>query len=207
MLVRSTLACGDINQYCTISPMGLLKQSITVRRFLVEDNFETYTYTARNVSDPDRVVTFTLFNNHMRVSLADVFEKASRVAQAEEKPTEIGRQLATEAVPATMKLVESISGPAHVYDVDAQLEDQRLKLIVWQRVAGLRLSPIQFNMGKIDNPTAAQAFLNKLNQRKEVAPSAGRFLGPLDYWLGWAGLLLLIGALLRWPRRRKEATA
>lgn len=168
----------------------------------MEDNLETYTYTARNVNDPDRVVTFTLYNNHLRVNLTGVMEQAGTVINAEEKSAEIGRQLSTQAKPAMVKMVENFSGPAHVNDVDASLEDERLKVLLWQRFGGLRLAPVQFNMGKIDNPDAAEAFVNELDQRKETAPSAGRFFGPLDYWVGWAGLLFVVGILFRWPRRR-----
>jgi hypothetical protein len=170
----------------------------------VQENHETYTYTARNMNDPANVVTFTLYNNHLRVNLTGVLEQAGTVAQAEEKPAEVGRQLSTQAKPAVMKMIESLSGPAHVSDVRASLEDERLKVTLWQRVAGLRLAPVLFNMGKIDNLDAAEAFVAELNQRRETAPHAGRLFGPLDYWAGWAGLLIMVGFLLRWPGRRDE---
>jgi hypothetical protein len=171
----------------------------------MQEAHQTYTYTARNASDPTRVVTFTLYNNHLRVNLTGVLEQADQVAGAEDKPAEIGRQFSTQAKPAAMKMVENFSGPAHISDVDAHLDEEKLKVTLWQRIAGLRLAPVQFNMGKVDNADAAEAFVDELDQRKDTSTPASRFVGPLDYWAGWAGLLLLLGIVFRWSSRNNEA--
>lgn len=168
----------------------------------MQENPETYTYTARNANDPSKVVTFTLYNNHMRVNLTGVMEQAGKVVGAEEKPAEAGHQLSNQAKPAAMKMLEGVSGPVHVSDVNAHLDDDQLRVMLWQRVAGLRLAPIQFNMGEVDNADAAEAFVDELNQRREDSPHAGKFFGPLDYWIVWAGLMVLVGFLFRWPRQR-----
>jgi hypothetical protein len=169
-----------------------------------KENLETtYTYTARNIQDPSKVVTFTLFNEHMRVNLTGLLDQAREISGAEEKPDEIKRQVSSQAKPAAMKLVENVSGPVHVNDVHLNLQGDRLNVTLWQRLAGLRLAPVQFNMGQVDNVDSAQAFKKELNQRKGSASHGGKFFGPLDYWLGWAGLFLLIGILIRWPGKRE----
>lgn len=171
----------------------------------METNHETYTYTARNADDPSKVVTFTLYDHHMRVNLTGLLDQASTVAGADDKPEEIRQQISAQMKPTMTKIVENFTEPAHISDIDASLEDEHLKVLLWQRLGGLRLAPMQFNMGKIDNTEAAEAFVDELDQRKKTGSYAGRFSGPLDYWAGWLGLLLLVGILFRWSRRREES--
>jgi hypothetical protein len=168
----------------------------------VQKNHETYTYTARSAIDPGKVVTFTLYNNHMRVNLTGFMEQASQVAGAEQKPEAIKQQITTQAKPAVVKIVENLSGPVHISDVDAHMEDEQLKVVLWQRTAGLRLAPVQFNMRRVDNLEAAEAFVDEVQERKSEAPSEGKFWGPLDYWAGWAGLLLVVGIFFRWRKNQ-----
>ena len=49
----------------------------------MQEKHKTYTYTARNINNPDDVVTFTLDNEHMRVNLTGVLEKAGALVGAE----------------------------------------------------------------------------------------------------------------------------
>jgi hypothetical protein len=104
-----------------------------------------------------------------------------------------------------MKLAESISDPIPLYDIYADLDEDTFQLITWRRAAGLRLAPVTVNITHVDNPEAAAAFIQELEQRKAAADSPGIFSGPLDYWLGWAALAVGIGALIAWPRRRSQS--
>lgn len=171
----------------------------------METNHKTYTYTARSINNPSNVVTFTLYNNHLRINLTGVVEQAGTVAQAEEKSAEVKTQISTQAKPAVMKLVENLAGPTHINDVNTHLEGDKLKVILWQRTAGLRLAPVIFNMKKVDNIEAAEAFVNEVDQRKTYSSNSGRLWGPLDYWIGWAGLLVTMGIFLRWLRQRNRS--
>jgi hypothetical protein len=170
----------------------------------LENKHTTYTYTARSVNRPDNVVTFTLDDGHMRVNLTGLLEQASLVTQAEEKSTQLKQQVTTQAKPAALKLAEQISGPVHVSDVQASLDDEHLKVSFWQRLAGLRLAPINLNMGRIDNRKAAEAFVKELKERQTEEAHTGKFFGPLDYWLGWIALGLVIAFLIRWPGRKNS---
>ena len=103
-----------------------------------------------------------------------------------------------QAKPALLKLRESISGPLHIDDVIVRMNDGHLRITLWQRMGGLRLAPVRLDMGKVDNVEAAEAFVDELEHRqKETRSNASRFFGPLDYWIGWAGLFLLVGLFIR----------
>jgi hypothetical protein len=163
---------------------------------------DTYTYTARNVENPDVAVTFTLEDDYLRLSLTGLLEQAGKVSESDEKLAEIKNQFKAQAMPGTMKLIETVSGPIHVSDVSVRSNNQYLVLNAWQRVGGLRLIPLKINMGQIDNPAAAEAFVAELKARKYETSHAGRFFGPLDYWIGWAALIFVAALLIRWPRHR-----
>lgn len=164
---------------------------------------ETYTYTARNAYDPEKVVTFTLYDGHLRVNLTGLLEDLGKITSADDKADEAKHQLQTQAKPTTLKVIEKLSGPIHVRDAYASLdEDEHLRLFAWKRVGGLRLAPLVVNAGKVDNPEAAEAFVEELEERSTFTEPIGRFFGPLDYWIGWIGMLLGIFVLFRWPRRQ-----
>lgn len=168
----------------------------------MQNEYKTYTFTARNVSNPDKVVTFTLYDGHMRVNLTGLLDQTKTVAGAEEKSEELKQQFSTHAKPALLKLKEGVSGPIHVSDVKARMDDDQFHVTLWPRVAGLRLAPVQLDMGQVDNEDAAEAFVDELRQRKETTKSdARKFFGPLDYWIGWAGLILAIGLFIRRSKR------
>lgn len=166
-------------------------------------NHKTYTYTARNVDHPDKVVTFTLDDERMRVNLTDQLEQVETVAGSGFTPKELLHRVKSKAKPLYRKLRERITGPVHVSDVNANLKEDKFLVRMWPRVAGLRLAPIRINMGQIDNEDAAEAFVDELDYRKEITPAARKLFGPLDYWIGWAGLMLLVGLFIR--RFRQQA--
>lgn len=168
----------------------------------MDTTHQTYTYTARSVEDPDRVVTFTLDNGHMRVNLTGLMEQAGKIKEADETGSEIKTQLMAQAGPVMSKVAEELSEPVHISDVHASLSDENLRITLWHRLAGLRLAPMVFNMGQIDNEPAAEAFVEELEQRQEKEAHAGKFFGPLDYWLGWIGMVFAVVFLIRWPGRK-----
>ena len=164
----------------------------------MQTEHKTYTYTARNINNPDKVVTFTLYDGHMRVNLTGLLDQAKTVSNADEKSGELKQQVSLQAKPALLKLKEGLSGPVHVNDIDATIDDDRLRVTLWPRVAGLRLAPVQLKMGQIDNEDAAEAFVDELEQRKDTTESDSR------NWIGWAGLMLLIGLFIRRSKRGRS---
>lgn len=161
----------------------------------------TYTYTARDATNPDKVITLTIVDDHVQVHLTGILDSAGELLQSEERRSEAGRQLAVQAAPAAFKLAEGISGPVQINDLHASLKEDHLTITAWRRAGGLRLAPLRISIEEVDNPAAAQAFINELEARQDQAEHPGRFAGPLDYWLGWAGVALAVGALLIWPRK------
>lgn len=166
----------------------------------------TYTYTARNANNPDFILTFTLEDDHLRLNVPEIGEKIGQIARADEKMTEAKQQLKTQVAPSVLKAIESFSGPIQINDVAVSLKDDAsLRFNAWQRMGGLRLAPLWLNMGRVDNPDAAEAFMTELEERKAAASKLGAFFGPLDYWLGWAGLLLLLAVVFRWVRKNRSS--
>lgn len=160
----------------------------------------TYTYTARNADEPDKVLTFTLQGEYLKINLTGLADNLSQILEEKEDPDAAREQLTSQVKPTTLKLLEAISGPIHISDVQGQLSGssgEALQITAWKRVGGLRAAPIVLNMGRVDNPQAAEAFLAELDNRKEKASTISKFFGPLDYWFGWLGLVLLVLFFIR----------
>ena len=116
------------------------------RLALVNKNNQTYTYTARSINDPENIITFTLDDGHLRVSLAGLFDQAGVITQSDSPSDQLKQQIKTQAKPMALKVTEQLSGPVHVNDVQASLNDEELRITLWQRLAGLRLAPIMIHM-------------------------------------------------------------
>jgi hypothetical protein len=164
----------------------------------------TYTYTARNKDNPDRVMTFTIFDNYLRVNLTGLIDQVSDVVEEDDRKDAIKDFLTTQSGSAVYKAVERFSGPVHVNDVSPDYEEGQFKLTFWKRVAGLRFAPITLSMGDVDNPEAAGQFIDVLMERQDKAEAPGFFSGPLDYWATWIGILIGIIVLIKWPRKKKS---
>jgi hypothetical protein len=164
----------------------------------------TYTYTARNKDNPDRVLTFTIFENFLRVNLTGLFDQVSEVVGEEDIQSAAKVLLSTQSGSAIYKAVERLSGPIHVNDVDPFFEEGQFKLRLWKRIAGLRFAPITLSMGNVDNPEAAEKFIDALMHRQNKTETPGPFSGPLDYWATWIGLLIGVIVLIKWPRKNKS---
>ena len=165
----------------------------------------TYTYTARNKDNPDRVLTFTIFENTLKVNLTGLIDQVSEAVAKEDSQTAVKDFLTTQSGSAIYKAVERLSGPVHVNDVDPYYEEGQFKLRFWKRVAGLRFAPITLSMGNVDNPESAGQFIDTLMSRQDQVESPGPFAGPLDYWATWIGLLLGLIVLIKWPRKKEQS--
>jgi hypothetical protein len=177
---------------------------------------ETYTYTARSADNPERVITFTLRDSRMSVGVGaplEQIEQAVRLGRSEEgeEKVEEGAEVeVTEAErprlwlrPLAVSLIERGTRPVRVEDVVAELADDWLEVKAWIRTGGLRLVPITLIDGRIDNPVAAQDFVDEVEQRKTAGGL--NVLGLLDYWATWilAGLFAL-AMFQRWRRRGSD---
>jgi hypothetical protein len=164
----------------------------------------TYTYTARNKNNPNRVITFTIFDKHIKVNLTGLLDQVSEVVEEEDQQSALKDFLSTQSGSALYKAVERLSGPIHVNDVSTYFENGQFKLTFWKRIAGLRFAPITLSMGKVDNPEAAAQFIDTLFERQEQLETPGLFSGPLDYWVTWIGLLIGLIILIKWPKKNKS---
>lgn len=162
----------------------------------------TYTYTARNIENPDKVLTFTLQGDYLKVNLTGLEENITEILVGDENLEGVKKGLSNQAGPTALKVMEGISGPVHVSDVKADLsgvENGRFRITLWKRLAGLRAAPLVLDMGEVDNPSAARRFVEELESRRQAAGKISKFLGPLDYWLGWIGIALVGLYLIRRP--------
>jgi hypothetical protein len=177
----------------------------------------TYTYTARSANDPRKLVTFTLHDDSMSVDMAALLEQIERTVAAQEDGAEDEDEGTGETVearpwltPGAASLLERATDAFHLSDVVAESPDNGLRVTAWVRANNLRLAPLLFRMKEVDNPKAADDFVDEIKRRKKEAPSAKRLPGPFDYWVGWAlGGAMAVGALAAWllPRRDREEEA
>ena len=93
-------------------------------------------------------------------------------------------------------------GPFRITDVNATAEEDWLRVNAWYRAGGLALAPVTLVNGRVDNPQAAQAFVDELEERKSEVTGAFGLLNVLDYWFTWilAGALML-GVFQIWRRK------
>jgi hypothetical protein len=163
----------------------------------------TYTYTARSLEHPEKVVTFTLQDHHMSVDLGaplEQLESALRQMEADEKAGEEGSAQPW-LRPMAVSLLERGVGPFRVTDVSVAAREDRLRVKAWYRAGGLALAPITLIDGRVDNPQAAQAFEEELHQRKAEVGSLKLF-NVLDYWFTWIlAVFLMVGLFQVWRRR------
>jgi hypothetical protein len=146
------------------------------------------------------VVTFTLYDQHMAVDLGVPLEKVARALQgiADDSEAEVdsrdqdGTQTPYALKPAAVSLLERSGRPFHIADVSAQAGDGGLTVTAWVRAKRLRLAPVRFAWKQVDNSAAANAFAQEVRVRSRAASHPGRFRGPMDYWVSW----LLLGVLL-----------
>ncbi|MBN1995141.1 MAG: hypothetical protein JW953_20790 [Anaerolineae bacterium] len=167
---------------------------------------KTYTYTARNIKDPAQVVTFTLHDQNMSVELGAPVEHIERAFESGKE----GKAMAGSSAwlkPLVTSLLERGTRPFHVADVDASAENGSLRVMAWNRSGGLRLAPIIFDMGEVDNPVAAKAFERELKRRKQAAEHPSNLPAPLDYWASWVlATLTTFIVLTLWFRKIRQQT-
>lgn len=169
---------------------------------------ETYTFTARSAVDPSRVVTLTLHDHQLSVGTGPPLEQIERVATEEDSEIEEEAPVRRQPWlrPLAVALVQQATRPFPVHDVFADVDEDHLSVRAWYRVRGLRLTPITLIAGRVDNPAAAQDFVEELNLRRaEVTPRFG-FFELFDYWATWVLALFSLGAaFVLWRRRSNQA--
>jgi hypothetical protein len=166
----------------------------------------TYTYKARSAEDPKQVMTFTLHDHSMSAELAAPLEHLEGALSAEQSESEAESKAEIQPwlKPVALSVMERVTRPFNIADVIASAEDDWLHVKAWVRAGGLRVAPFVLMMEHVDNPEAAQAFAEEVEQRKSSATYPGRFRGALDYWAIWLLAGLVMGILLWIGLRREE---
>jgi len=164
---------------------------------------DTYTYTARSTEYPEQAVTFTLHDHHMSVEMAAPVEQVERILpRGEGEEVELDEEAKIWLKPLAVSLIERGTGPFRLEDVYPQADEDRLRVKAWYRAGGLGLVPVTLLDGRVDNPDAAQAFVEEVGRRKDEVQGATGFLSILDYWITWfAAGFLFFGLLSMWRRK------
>lgn len=164
----------------------------------------TYTYTARNKDNPNRVMTFTIYEDRLRVNLTGLVDQVSEVIEDDDQKAAVKKILTNQSGTTIYKAIERITGPVHINDVTPDLKGAQFTLTFWRRLAGLRFAPFVLIMGEVDNPEAATQFIDTLKERQALTETPSVFSGPLDYWATWIAMLIGIIVLVKWPRKKKS---
>lgn len=167
----------------------------------------TYTFTARNRKNPEKVITFTLYDDYLTVNLTGLIDSVSEFVKEKEEESRkevVKSIISKQSGAAIYKVLERLSGPVHISDVNPYIEEGQFNLTFWKRLAGLRVAPITISVSDVDNPQAATQFIETLIDRQKETVKPGTFAGPLDYWATWVGLLIGLIVLIRWLKKDRS---
>jgi len=167
----------------------------------------TYTYIARSADDPAQVATFTLFDHSLSVGLGAPLEQIERALETKGEEQEAGEDIESRLwlKPLAVSLLERGVGPFRVAGVNATAQDDWLRVSAWYQAGGLALAPVTLVDGRVDNPQAAQAFVEELDRRKSEVTGPFGLFNVLDYWFTWilAGALMF-GLFQAWRRKSQS---
>ncbi len=168
---------------------------------------DTYTYTARSLEHPQQVVTFTLHDKWLSVDIGAPVEQVENIVSAVQDDAEL-EEVSTGLKPLALSLMERGTKPCRLADVSVGLDEDRLFVGSWTRVSGLRLSTLTLMHERVDNPDAAQAFVDEVQRRQESLSASMGVLGIFDYWATWVAVSTsLLVFFLFWRKRSQERGA
>jgi len=159
----------------------------------------TYTYTARSAENPAHTATFTLHEGRMSVDMGAGMEDLERIAheaQEQQGTLQKAKAVISELPRLHPAMVRMAQSSYDVHDVSANASGDGLSVTAWTSIGGLKAVPMMLNWSHVDNPDAARAFVEELEQFKRETPDSG-LPGPLDYWGTWI-LGLMFGVALGW---------
>lgn len=168
---------------------------------------DTYTYIARNADNPEEVITFTIRGTDLTLQPGAALEKVEQAVAASLDEEVEGPSTSAWLKPLTLSLAERGTHPFNLTDITAMAEGDYLRVGAWIRTAGLRLAPVSLVAWHVDNPEAAQAFVEEIETRQEALGRPGFLFGWLDYWFTWIlTAVVVLGLLEGWRRRRQGET-
>ena len=129
----------------------------------MEEN--TFTFTARSGSNPDKSATFTLNNGSVSVELGNVLVEQISKAYDSFSDEEAVQRLSSWFKPTATGTLQKMIEPISIEDFDAEMSGDALQTTAWIRAGGLRLAPVMMTWQDVDNPRGAQAFVDELQDR------------------------------------------
>ena len=161
----------------------------------------TLTYTARSQTEPDKIATFTLQNEQVKVELGTaLMERVDNLIDNFQSDESL--HISNVLEPATTGALHRLLQPIPLADFDATLTGDTLQLTAWLRAGGLRVAPIMVTWAEVDNPAGAAAFVDELKERRLASAKQRKLPALFDYWVSW----LVVGGVsvampILWYRR------
>ena len=145
----------------------------------------TFTFTARSGANPEKAATFTLNNGSVSVELGNALVEQISAAYDSFSDEESEQTFSSWIKPAATGTLQTLIEPIPLADFDAEMRGGTLQTTAWIRAGGLRLAPVMMTWQDVDNQQGAKAFVNELQDRKEVVDGDESGPDPLDYWISW----------------------
>ncbi|HHX45164.1 MAG TPA: hypothetical protein GX714_14430 [Chloroflexi bacterium] len=170
----------------------------------------TYTYIARSADDPRRAAILTLHGHRVSIEPAAApgyYLMAERMGGRQGTFGRFRRMMPW-MMPAGISAMERLlHQDFRVSDLMVRTKDEGLSVSAWVRLGGLRLLPVTMTWNRVDNPDAAQAFVQEVDRRRRQAGAHRGLPGPLDYWASWlAGGMATVSTAAWMVVRAREAS-
>lgn len=170
----------------------------------------TYTYIARSTDDPRRAAIFTLHGNRVSIEpvTAPSYYQVGEGDMRRRGRLRNVRRMMPWMMPAGVYAAERVlHKDFRVSDVMARASGDGLSVWAWVRPGGLRLAPVMMRWRHVDNPDAAQAFVQEVDRRRRQLGARRGLPGPFDYWGSWlAGGLAAVSTAAWMVVRMREAS-
>lgn len=160
---------------------------------------KTYTYTARQATQPELLITFTLSQNYLLIEAGGLDQTAAAAAADLAALDRLG------AGSKIFTILKSSPRPQlDLVNVDVGIEKDCLRLMAWLRSAERRWLPLTLVLEHVDNPEAARAFVKELNRCKTVLLQQERFAEWLSAKAAWflAGSFATLAVVISFMPKR-----
>lgn len=160
---------------------------------------KTYTYTARQATQPELPITFTLAQNYLLIEAGGLDQSTAAAA------ADLAALDRLDAGSKIFTILKSSPRPQlDLVNVDAGVEKDCLRLMAWLRSAERRWLPLTLVLEHVDNPEAARAFVKELNRRKTALLQQERFAEWLNAKAKWflAGSFATLAVVISFRPKR-----
>lgn len=170
---------------------------------------QTITFTARSSTNPERVATLTISGEELYLDLSgSIMEGIQKgLAARDEEDGSWAGGLVRFIRPLGAFLIQQGLNTFPIEDASGSVKGGAFTLMLWTRLAGLRLAPVFLRWGQVDNPEGAEAFCTELTNRKSGTLEQPVSKGAGSYWGTWVFGGFIVAVLVKkilFPGKKKE---